>query len=260
MPPKDVCSLSRAVKVHIKSKLLLLFPPNIFVMIEILEWFYLTSLFNFDGSEDILLRLIKKKNLIKNRYILLIFWYDCCCTTRLIFIEKAFLQCGSSCDWQENCSSQTVFASITMVWFLYGVDPTMSGNITFRSKLFITHITLIKFFTRVYTRMIHKTIFVCILLIAIIILIWLLSSMDLLVSFKTTCLPKICVMRNIVYNSFIKSIDKNTKMKIEKRNWYEVSHLYNSFIKPLSQPVHSHGSSPVWAKSIYILPSMYSTK
>ena len=152
------------------------------------------------------------------------------------------------------------FVSITMVWFLYGVNPPMPGNITFRSKLFITHITLIKYFTRVYSPMIHKTIFVCILLIAIIILIWLLSSVDLLVSFKTTCLPKICVMRCIVYNSFIKSKDKNTKMKIEKRNWYEVSHLYNSFIKPLSQPVHSHGSSPVWAKSIYILPSMYSSK
>ena len=109
------------------------------------------------------------------------------------------------------------FASITMVWFLYGVNPPMPGNITFRSKLFITHITLIKYFTRVYSPMIHKTIFVCILLIAIIILIWLLSSVYLLVSFKTTCLPKICVMRCIVYNSFIKSKDKNTKMKIECR-------------------------------------------
>ena len=190
-------------------------------------------------------------------YNLLILW---CCTTRLIFVEKASLQCVSSYDWQENCSSQTVFASITMIWFLYDVDPPMPAKITYRSKLFITHITLIKYFTRLYPPKIHKNIFVCKLLIANITLIWLLSSVDTLVSFKTTCLPKIWVMRCIIYNSFIKSKDKNTKIKIEKRNWYEVSHLYNSLIKPLSQPVHLHGSSPVWAKSIYILPSMYSTK
>ena len=138
------------------------------------------------------------------------------------------------------------FASITMIWFLYGVDPPMPAKITFRSKLFITHITLIKYFTRVYPPMIHKTIFVCLLQISH----W--------YDFSPVWI-RLC-MRCIVYNSFIKSKDKNTKMKIEKRNWYKVSHLYNSFIKPLSQPVHSHGSSPVWAKSIYILPSMYSTK
>ena len=93
------------------------------------------------------------------------------------------------------------FANITMVWFLYGVDHPMPGNITFRSKLFITHITLIKYFTRLYPPKIHKNIFVCKLLIANITLIWLLSSVDPLVSVKTTCLPKICVMRCIVYNA-----------------------------------------------------------
>ena len=165
---------------------------------KILWWYFIKS-----TTKWLVNSLLKEKN---NKYILLILWYDCCCTTRLIFIEKAFLQCGSSCDWQENCSSQTVFASITMVWFLYGVDPPMPGTITFRSKLFITHITLIKFFTRVYTPMIHKTIFVCILLIAIIILIWLLSSMGLLVSFFTAVPPNIFVMIEILEWFYIISL------------------------------------------------------
>ena len=39
-----------------------------------------------------------------------------------------------------------------------------------------------------------------------------------------------------------------------------ISHLYNSFIKSLSQPVYLYGLSPVLANSIYMLPSIYSTK